>query len=129
LVERLFSKIFNFGIKEGWSIVNILLAVKTFIVASFIWIFFRAETFEKAKLVIKALVRNLHLDAAPLAITTPIVASAALIAIDIALYNSRFDKVLNRFHTPVRWAVYAGVIFCLMTLSGTQKFTFIYFQF
>jgi len=55
LLEKYFSKAFNFKILEGWSILNVLLVIKTFVITSFIWIFFRAENFSKAKQVIKAL--------------------------------------------------------------------------
>ncbi|MCE3260212.1 MAG: rane bound O-acyl transferase family protein, partial [Bacteroidetes bacterium] len=109
LAERYTSKIFNFKIQEGWNALNVFLVLKTFVITSFIWIFFRAENFQQAKNIIKAMLRNWH--------------------VPILLYNSRIDKKLGATNVPVRWAVYAVLIFCLMALSGTQKFTFIYFQF
>jgi len=59
LLEKYFSKasIQNPGRVEH---LNVLLVIKTFVITSFIWIFFRAENFSKAKQVIKALVKNMH---------------------------------------------------------------------
>jgi alginate O-acetyltransferase complex protein AlgI len=129
LIERLFSKIFKFGMRPGWSFLNVLLAIKTFVLASFIWIFFRAESFEKAKLMFKALLNNVNVTPFETTVLPAVFFGALMIFIDAFIYNSRFDKLVNSFQTPYRWVVYATIIFCVMALSGTQKFTFIYFQF
>ncbi len=129
LLERYFSKLFHFEIKDRWSLLNILLVLKTFIVTSFIWIFFRADSFEKAKLMIKALIRNNHLAFSDLGALLPLAMAGAMILFDLYLYNSRFDKRLNTLKISYRWAIYTLLLFCLFALSGTQKFTFIYFQF
>lgn len=129
LLEKYFSKVFGFKIKEGWSFFNVLLVIKTFIVSSFIWIFFRAESFSKAKQVIKAIIRNIHMPGHDVDFTIPVLFTAVLIAFDLYTYNSRFDKKTAALKTPYRWAVYSVLLFCLLALSGTQKFSFIYFQF
>ncbi len=130
LVERFISRIFKFEIKSEWSFFNILLAAKTFILTSFLWIFFRAENFDKVKQIFLAL----KINAVPLADDeTPylraIIFSVILISIDAVIYNSRFDKLLNSYKTPQRWAIYAVLIFCIMAMSGIKKYSFIYFQF
>lgn len=129
LLERYFSMLFKFKIKEGWNVLNIFLVLKTFIITSFIWIFFRAESFDKAKQIIKAIVRNNQLAFSNLTMLIPQIAVLGIILFDFFLYNSRFDVKLNRYQTPYRWLLYSALLFCLMALSGTQKFTFIYFQF
>ncbi len=129
LLERYFSMIFKFEIKKEWSLLNALLVLKTFVITSFIWIFFRAENFQKAKDMIKAILRNNSLQFAELDILMPVIFAVLIIIFDIFLYNSRFDSKLNTLKTPYRWAFYTVLLFCLMALSGTQKFTFIYFQF
>lgn len=129
LLERFTSKVFGINITKEWNILNIMLTLKTFIVTSFIWIFFRAETFDKAKNIIKAMVRNWHVPAMPEQINYAVIFSCVIIIIDILVYNSRFDKRLGAVKAPARWAMYALFIFCLMAMAGTQKFTFIYFQF
>lgn len=129
LLERFFSKIFRFGIREGWSVLNVLLVIKTFIVTSFIWIFFRADNFQKAKDMFKALLRNNHMDLSGLNHWLPLCFAGGMVLFDMYLYNSRFDQRLNTLKLPYRWAIYTLLLFCLFALSGTQKFTFIYFQF
>ncbi|MES2680404.1 MAG: MBOAT family O-acyltransferase [Bacteroidota bacterium] len=129
LAERYFSLIFKFKIKNEWSALNILLVLKTFVITSFIWIFFRADTFLKARQVFEALVHNLHMPAFGQAPGLPMFFIAILIVFDIWLYNSRFDRRMALIATPYRWIIYSAVLFCLFALSGTQKFTFIYFQF
>ncbi len=129
LLERYFSMLFKFEIKKEWNILNIFLVVKTFIITSFIWIFFRAENFQNAKDMIRALMRNQNVYPLQLDMLMPLVVTALMIMLDLFLYNSRFDSKLNNYKTPYRWAFYTVLLFCLMALSGTQKFTFIYFQF
>ena len=129
LLERYFSMLFKFEIKKEWNTLNVFLTVKTFVVTSFIWIFFRAESFQNAKDMLKALMRNQNVYPLQLGMLMPVVVTALMIIMDLFLYNSRFDAKLNTFKTPYRWAFYTVLLFCLMALSGTQKFTFIYFQF
>ena len=129
LAERYFSKIFKFEIKKEWSLLNAFLVLKTFVITSFIWIFFRAENFQKAKDMFKAILKNYHVPTLHLNTLNAVAFSMIIIILDMFLYNSRFDSKLNTLKTPYRWAFYTILLFCLMTLSGTQKFTFIYFQF
>lgn len=129
LLEKYFSLIFKFKIKEKWSVLNAALTLKTFVITSFIWIFFRAENFEKAKNVIKAIVKNHSIQPSDLTLTLPLIFAGLLILFDFFLYNSRIDKQLNSLKMTYRWAIYTVLIFCLFAFSGTQKFTFIYFQF
>ena len=77
----------------------------------------------------KALTHNQNVYPLQLSILMPVIVTALMIMLDLFLYNSRFDSKLNTFKTPARWVFYTVLLFCLMALSGTQKFTFIYFQF
>ncbi len=129
LIEKYFSKIFKFEMKSEWCFLNVLLALKTFVITSFIWIFFRAENFQKVKDIFIAVFRNNDVPNIQLEILIPLLFSGFIIIFDIFLYNSRFDLKLNTFKTHYRWAFYTVLLFCLMALSGTQKFSFIYFQF
>jgi alginate O-acetyltransferase complex protein AlgI len=129
LLERYFSMLFKFKIKKEYSFFNALLTLKTFIITSFIWIFFRAENFSKVKEIFTAIFTNAHLDKVGLNLTIPLIFVVVLLATDLFTYNSRFDKRLNAFVTPYRWVVYTLLLFGLFALSGTQKFAFIYFQF
>lgn len=129
LLERYFSMLFKFEIKKEWSLLNAFLVLKTFVITSFIWIFFRAENFQKAKDMIKAILKNHSIQFTSLDIIMPLIFTGLIIIFDIFLYNSRIDSKLNTLKAPYRWAFYTVLLFCLMALSGTQKFTFIYFQF
>ena len=102
LLERLFSKIFDFEFKEGWSFINVLLLLKTFIISSFIWVFFRAENFEKVKLIFTALVKNNKATNSDLSYLIPFVFAVILILSDFLLYNNRFDKKLEPLNTTYR---------------------------
>ena len=129
LIERYFSKIFMFEIKKEWSLLNVFLILKTFIVTSFIWIFFRAENFNKAKEIISVIFINNNIKFNVISLKVPLITILGLIIFDFFQYNSRFDKKLNTFKAPYRWAIYSFLLFCLFALSGTEKFSFIYFQF
>lgn len=129
LIERYFSKIFMFEIKKEWSLLNVFLILKTFIVTSFIWIFFRAENFNKAKEIISVIFINNNIKFNLICLKVPILAIIGLIIFDFFQYNSRFDTKLNTIRSPYRWAIYSFLLFCLFALSGTEKFSFIYFQF
>ncbi len=129
LIERFFSKLFKFEIKAHWDFLNVILVVKTFIVTSFIWIFFRAENFNKAKEIICIIFVNNNIKFNLISLKVPLLAIFGLIIFDFFQYNTRFDIKLNTIRTPYRWVIYSFLLFCLFALSGTEKFPFIYFQF
>lgn len=129
LLERLVSNVTGFKAKEGFSFINLLLGIKTFVLVSFIWVFFRAETFEQASLVFKALFNNWHLSAQNLSYGLAWLFIAVLILFDVFLYNSRFDRLMERAAMPLRWALYAVLLLCVLGMSGMDNLPFIYFQF
>lgn len=129
LLERRFSLLFGFEIKKQWSALNILLTIKTFVLTSFIWIFFRAENFSNAGDVFTAIFRSNTIFHSENSLYLPVFFTVALILSDLVLYNSRFDTKLSAFRSPYRWVMYTLLLFCLLAFSGTQKFAFIYFQF
>ncbi len=129
LMEKYFSLKFKFKIKSGWSFINILLVLKTFIITSFIWVFFRAESFEKAKNILKACFFNNNTGIEKIDFIIPIVFVLVMIIFDVLFFNSRVDNKISTFKTVYRWVFYFVILFCLLIFSGTQKFTFIYFQF
>lgn len=129
LIERYFSIAFNFKIKDKWSFFNFLLVLKTFIITSFIWIFFRAESFDKAKQMLTAIFKNINFFTGYVNLLMPALFCCTIILYDFIFYNSRFDKRLNSIKLAYRWTIYACLLFLLLAFSGTQKFMFIYFQF
>lgn len=129
LLERYFSLFFKFEIKKQWSVLNILLTVKTFVFTSFIWVFFRAENFSNAGDVFAAIFKRNTISNSENNLYIPVIFILVLMLSDLVLYNSRFDTKLSSFRSPSRWAVYTLLLFCLLAFAGTQKFAFIYFQF
>ena len=129
LLERYFSGNFNFKIKEKWSFLNVLLVIKTFVITSFIWIFFRAKDFANAKDVIKSMLYNWQIPQANVDFRLPVVGVLVVLLSDIFIYNSRIDTRLTNVRPYYRWSIYTLLLFGLLALSGTQKLAFIYFQF
>jgi alginate O-acetyltransferase complex protein AlgI len=129
LLERYSTMLLNYRIPPQWNFFSAMLAIKTFIVTTFIWIFFRAESFANARDVIKAMICNREMPATAGSPVVPLAFAGVMILFDLMLYNSRFDRRFAAFPAPARWAMYALILFGLMALSGAQKFAFIYFQF
>jgi alginate O-acetyltransferase complex protein AlgI len=111
-----------------FRLIDFVLVVKTFLLTTFIWIFFRAESFEKASNVIKVMFSGQSVPDGP-DVAVPLAFAGIMLCMDLFLYNTRFDHRLAGFPFAARWLVYAAVLFGLFALSGTQKFAFIYFQF
>ncbi|MBL7917765.1 MAG: MBOAT family protein, partial [Bacteroidia bacterium] len=129
LLERLFNYLFKVKIKEGFSALNLFLGIKTFVLVSFIWIFFRAESFEKAKDIIKAFLKNWNAPFNQIQLNYALLFVLILIISDVLLYKSRIDHWLHVKKPVLRWSVYALLLFSLMGMSGMDNLPFIYFQF
>jgi alginate O-acetyltransferase complex protein AlgI len=102
--------------------------VAIFICVNIAWLFFRIDSLQQVPRHVNALfqtegVQNLTLS---LPIITMLV--TFLIA-EILTYNSRFDRLLDRYPTVLRWIVYAGLIWCIAAWAGVTNHPFIYFQF
>jgi len=54
---------------------------------------------------------------------------ALLLGFDLWIQQSRFDKKVQNYPFAVRWGMYSVLIFCIMALSGSDFYQFIYFQF
>lgn len=129
LLESAFSKIFKFKAKEGFSIINLFLGIKTFFVVTFIWIFFRAEDFEKAKLIIKSILHNRNIEFHHLDILYSIIFISLTVLFDIFFYNKRADFWFGEKKNYVRWSVYTLLLFGILCMAGVENLPFIYFQF
>jgi D-alanyl-lipoteichoic acid acyltransferase DltB (MBOAT superfamily) len=129
LVEHAFAKIFKFNPNPGFSFLNVLRIIKTFFVVTFIWIFFRAEDFSKAKTVIKSFLNNWSLPQHNMDIAYPLIFTGAIILLDILLYNKVTGEWLGSRPQPVRWALYTILLFGILCMSGIENLPFIYFQF
>lgn len=121
-----FDKIDNPYGKLGLRLLNV---VKTFLLVTLLWAIFRAPSFAALNQVLHGLFHNGSL---PHALHVNVVTWLALLAfiiVDMFLNHSRFDVWCGRLKTPVRWSLYAVMIFSIIVFSSVQQTPFIYFQF
>ncbi|MFA7274291.1 MAG: MBOAT family O-acyltransferase [Crocinitomicaceae bacterium] len=129
LVEAVFYKKFP---KLGDSAKGILRYFKiglTFVLVSFIWVFFRAKDWAQAKLVFKSLLKNWHVPSDVEIPTSVWYFLLGFILLDTLLFQSRFDKWCSTIQWPVRWSIYFALLFLTIAFSGVENYPFIYFQF
>jgi D-alanyl-lipoteichoic acid acyltransferase DltB (MBOAT superfamily) len=103
--------------------------ISTFILVTLAWVFFRAPDFTSAIQILKGLFIAQSEGSKWMDLWTPLSALGLLLILDFSYRKQRFDVLLNRLPLVGRWSLYFVLIFALMAFSGTQKFTFIYFQF
>ncbi len=131
ILEKTFNGIFN--VKKSYSsfsIGHILLATKTFILVTLIWIFFRSQSFNEAIHVFQLLF-DFNREAKSTLMIPSFVWIFFLVFVisDILLYNKRFDSWVNDFSLIGRWVIYGVLIFSIIVFAGVENFPFIYFQF
>jgi D-alanyl-lipoteichoic acid acyltransferase DltB (MBOAT superfamily) len=129
LLERGFTVIFKMHFKEGFNAINLFRGVKTFFIVSFIWIFFRAETFGKAEEMIASFIHNWNVEGKDITYGYSFLFIGLFLLFDILLKRSRIDNWLKERKEYVRWGFYALLLFFVLTMSGMVNLPFIYFQF
>jgi D-alanyl-lipoteichoic acid acyltransferase DltB (MBOAT superfamily) len=129
LIERGLVNFYPESIKQN-AVFKFLGANITFILVTLIWVFFRAENFDKAFLVLKQCI-NFHAN-----VTKTIMPSIPTIGmliifilLELAIYNNRFDTYLEKKNILIKWFIYLMLVICILLFSGIQNFQFIYFQF
>lgn len=100
----------------------------TFIVVTLLWSVFRAQSFADLGNLYSALIQGGGAEH-PHADATVWIALAAFVALDIVLRNTRFDAWCARLSSPLRWGIYAVMIFAIIVFSSVEQYPFIYFQF
>jgi alginate O-acetyltransferase complex protein AlgI len=105
-------------------------AIITFILVTFIWVFFRAENLEKAILVLnQCIIYSVEAKKELLFSYQTMAMLMVFIFFEVSIYKSRFDTFLQKQNLFIRWAIYVLFAFCLLLFSGIQSYQFIYFQF
>ena len=129
LIEKGFSNFITVSITKN-KIFLAFGAIITFILVTFIWVFFRAENLEKAILVLKQCFA-MNVDGKKELIISHQSLAMLLVFIffEVSIYKSRFDKFIQNQTIIIRWAIYILFAFCLLLFSGIQSYQFIYFQF
>lgn len=129
--ERVVNVLFRWQkIYPAFSAGHILLALKTFLLVTILWVFFRSQSFEGAISLFGRLFQNAPLD--PRALLIPLstwVFLLLFIISDILLYNKRFDSWVGGMPYLFRWCIYGVLLFGIIAFAGVENFPFIYFQF
>ncbi len=130
LIEHLLNKQLKIKSEaKPWSARHILLAIKTFIIVSFIWVFFRSQDLGSSLLYFEELMQfNFSKEVLDLKFVTLFFVLLFILS-DILFYNNRIDKWLQSKHWLLRWGVYSILLFSIIVFSGVENFPFIYFQF
>lgn len=130
LIEYLASKIPGVLSLTNSPIVKIVLGIKTFLLVTFIWIFFRAENLTKAKQIFHGILHSADKEIGALDyrvwILIPIL---VFLLLECCIVKSRFDTWLGNKNVFARWIIYAVIVFCILLFSGIKSYAFIYFRF
>jgi len=129
LIESLIKKIMPSREKSETLISKGLKILFTFVLVSFIWVFFRAENLDHALSIFKAMISNNSLKSNLDIGSTIWMYLAGFILLDTLLFKTRFDKWCSNIAVPIRWSIYGILIFMTITSSGVENYPFIYFQF
>ena len=127
LMERFGDKLIS--LKDSRSnIIKGLRILKTFVLVQFAWIFFRGKSMDKAQEILRNITSSRGVEKLSV---EPIVLFlfVLFIIMDIVLYNKRFDRWVAKLSMPLRWGIYAILIFCITAFAGHINHPFIYFQF
>ncbi len=114
--------------ESRYKLVRFMGGIKTFLLVTVAWVFFRANSFAHAKQVFMAAIKpqgnqNLLIE------HQLWIVLGLFICIDVMLYKRRIDTYLNTKKLGFRWLFYAVVLGAILMFSGTVKHPFVYFQF
>ena len=131
LIEKWLGQLFDtLSNPPPFSLHHLLLAFKTFILVSLVWVFFRSPSLSDAWAVFKAAIHNWSSGNQVLNIPLSTVIFFTLFLIsDMVLYNNRFDRWVATQPYLIRWGTYAILIFAIVIFAGVEDAPFIYFQF
>jgi len=131
LIEHLLNKWFKIKTQHtSYSIQHFLLAVKTFIIVTIAWVFFRSQNITEAIQILSSIFKNSNVNTSELIIPTFVwVYFLLFILSDFLLYNNRFDKWISSMPFIGRWSIYGILLFSIISFASVEEFPFIYFQF
>jgi len=114
----------------AYSAGHIILAIKTFLLVTILWIFFRSQSFEDAINIFKLVLQDGPAGSQLLLIPVSTwIFLLLFITSDVILYNKRFDSWVAGMPYLLRWGIYGVLLFGIIAFSGVENFPFIYFQF
>lgn len=109
--------------------IRALFYLKTFIIVTIAWVFFRSSTITEAFELFNYLLFDSPGTETIKVNITIIVLLILFLLLDILLFNNRYDKWIDNKVTIVRWSTYFCLLFAVICLSGVEDIPFIYFQF
>jgi D-alanyl-lipoteichoic acid acyltransferase DltB (MBOAT superfamily) len=129
LIEHLINQLLNpKKTSSQLTLKRIVLALKNFALVTLIWVFFRSQDLNQAQEMFASLLNTTS--ESDLTIENSIaIWLVVFIALEFALFNSRFDQWVNSKPIAVRWLSYALLLFAILAFAGVQEYQFIYFQF
>ena len=143
VIEKVFIKVRKKIFTSKKHILNYVIAMPlTFTIVCFAWIFFRANSFSDAMLLVKSInfnnVNNFtngkiyELGLIKPEFILSLIAVILLIIFEWTHKKINFQKKLNQQFIAVRWSVYMVIVFTILIFGiygGDQVSEFIYFQF
>lgn len=114
---------------KPFSLKHILLALKTFVIITVAWVFFRSPAIGDSWNMFDQLINNGDIQNTLSIDLIIIIIFLSFIVIDVLLYNKRYDSWVSGQHAFVRWSSYSILLFAIIAFSGVEDIPFIYFQF
>ncbi len=131
LLERLLNRTLKLQRAfSDYSAGHLLLALKTFLLVTTLWIFFRSQSLDSAMVLFGSLIHNGA--GSPGVLSIPVstwIFLLLFIGSDVILFNRRFDSWVGGLPYLLRWAIYGVLLFGIIAFAGVENFPFIYFQF
>ena len=131
ILERLVNEAFGLQREHrAYSAGHLLLALKTFLLVTVLWVFFRSQSFEEAMDIFRFLAADAPVDRQTLIIPLSTwLFLLVFVVSDLILYNKRFDTWVGGMPFILRWLIYGILLLGVIVFAGVENFPFIYFQF
>lgn len=129
LTERFFQEKLGWITPERWNWLKVLGVIKTFIIVTLAWVFFRSPSLNQALDLLEQLFFRPDFSSFMQPDTFLVFWLSLFILSDLWLYNSRFDQRMEKLPLAARWVIYSLLIFAITGFGGTDNQPFIYFQF
>jgi alginate O-acetyltransferase complex protein AlgI len=116
-------------VPEASPLRRVVAIVATFNVVCVAWVFFRSQTLTEALRYFKGILTLRPGPVDPNAVAVLLVASLAVLAIDLAQRRARDHEVFLTWPAPARGVAYGAFATLILVFSGGAPVPFIYFQF